>query len=263
MYNLEDPFVSYFIGLLQTDGHHSESSRNRGRVSIEISTKDEDIISKIVPMLKCNFSVKERTRKTNFSDGRDYKSICLNIFDWSFRIWIKKYVPVGKKSSIIEPPSEGFSENDYWRGVIDGDGSLGITARGFPFISLVTDSDKLAQKYISFLKTVTNKDKSVKRNKRDHVYNICLFIEDAQKLVRQLYYDGCLCINRKMEQSKKVLQWTRPEGMVIIESQKDWDENQNSFILSHSISESVEFLNRTKNSVGMRLWRLRSGKNTI
>ena len=257
MYNLEDPFVSYFIGLLQTDGHHGESSRNRGRISLEISSRDEDIIFKIVPMLKYNYSVTERVRKTNFSNNLDYKTICLRICNLEFRTWIKKYVPVGKKSSIIEPPLDKFSENDYWRGVIDGDGSLGITAQGFPFISLVTDSDKMVKSYNDFIKPITNRDKIVKRNKRDNIYNICLFREDSQELTRRLYYDGCLCMNRKMEQAKRVLQWTRPTDIGIRAEWRWWDESQDNFILTHSVDESMEFLNRTDQSINMRLWRLK------
>lgn len=37
----------YMIGMLQGDGHHSEASRNRGRVSLELSSKDNDIIQKL------------------------------------------------------------------------------------------------------------------------------------------------------------------------------------------------------------------------
>lgn len=38
---------SYIYGLLVTDGNLSLSTRNRGRVILEISEKDEDIITYI------------------------------------------------------------------------------------------------------------------------------------------------------------------------------------------------------------------------
>ena len=64
----------------------------------------------------------------------------MRIYNWDFRKWIKKYVPVGKKSYIICPPKEEFSEVDYWRGIIDGDGSLGIAKSlgNAPFLSVIT-----------------------------------------------------------------------------------------------------------------------------
>ena len=38
--------ISYLIGLFQTDGSMSEYTGNKGNFSIELSSKDEDIIYK-------------------------------------------------------------------------------------------------------------------------------------------------------------------------------------------------------------------------
>jgi hypothetical protein len=35
-------------------------------------------------------------------------------------------IPYGKKSETVNPPSNPFSEKDYIRGLIDGDGSIGM-----------------------------------------------------------------------------------------------------------------------------------------
>ena len=42
---------SYIYGLLITDGNLSLSTRNRGRVILEISEKDEDIIDKLLTLI--------------------------------------------------------------------------------------------------------------------------------------------------------------------------------------------------------------------
>ena len=39
-----DAFLSYLYGFLQADGNLYEQSRNRGKLSIEISKRDENII---------------------------------------------------------------------------------------------------------------------------------------------------------------------------------------------------------------------------
>jgi hypothetical protein len=46
-FNEKTPFNSYLIGLLQTDGNVYETTRNRGRITLELSEKDCDIIEKI------------------------------------------------------------------------------------------------------------------------------------------------------------------------------------------------------------------------
>ena len=45
-----------------------------------------------------------------------------------------------------------------------------------------------------------------------------------------------------------------------IESRKKWNKEQDKFILSNSIEESMKILNRTKESIEMRLWRLKNQK---
>lgn len=44
---LSDPWVSYFVGLSQTDGHLRETTRNRGRLSIELGRRDEDVLLRL------------------------------------------------------------------------------------------------------------------------------------------------------------------------------------------------------------------------
>ena len=59
---------SYIYGLLITDGNLSLSIRNRGRVILEISEKDEDIIDKLLTLIP-NSHKRFRTRNTNFKKG--------------------------------------------------------------------------------------------------------------------------------------------------------------------------------------------------
>ena len=214
MFDLMVPEVSYMIGLFQTDGHLTSDSRNRGRLVIELKERDSKVLEKIAELLPCNYGIYRRERKTNFSD-KLYSSVSLKIYDRNFREWVSKYVPIGKKSNIISIPKEGFSEIDYWRGVVDGDGSLGITSKGkgWPFLSLITCREKLASEFCTFIYSFTGKRKTFSRNCRDNVFNICITKEDTQLVVKNLYYKECLCIERKGISSKSVLDWVRPVNM--------------------------------------------------
>jgi hypothetical protein len=119
-------------------------------------------------------------------------------------------LPYGAKSKIVrQPPVNTISIIDYWRGIIDGDGSLGITRNNIPFLSLTTYSDQLAIDYEHFLFSFTGKRKKLKRNRRDNIYNIMISREDAQLIVKTLYYNNCLCINRKKRSAKKIMKWKR------------------------------------------------------
>ena len=43
--------LNYIIGFLQTDGSHSEQTRNRWKIQIELNHKDIDILEKIFPKI--------------------------------------------------------------------------------------------------------------------------------------------------------------------------------------------------------------------
>jgi hypothetical protein len=211
-----DKIFSYFYGVMQTDGSLYETTRNRGKLVLEISERDEDLIYLLDKIIDEKHTISKRERVTNFSNNEKKKYISIGYFDFFFRNKIKSFgFPVGKKSSIIEPPiNEPFSEIDYVRGLIDGDGSLGITSNNIPFLSLVTASDKLKNFYIDFLFKIINKKKNINRNKRDNIYNIMVTKEDAQKVVSVLYYDKCNSMNRKKEKAIQVIDWVRPASMI-------------------------------------------------
>ena len=70
---------------------------------------------------------------------------------------------------------------------MDGDGSLGMTGQGLPFISLVTKSEYLKEGYLDFLESHLGIKKNVSRNKRDGVYNIMSNSKPALVISNYLY----------------------------------------------------------------------------
>lgn len=204
---LEDPNYSYMFGFMQSDGSLYEGTRNRGKLTVELKQTDRHILDEFQSILPYNSSVRERTRKTNFSNSST--SVIWTVCMKEFRDTIKDWgMPVGKKSNLIDLPKQNFITRDYFRGLIDGDGSVGITAKGYPFISFTTDSDNIIAAYIELLQTVINKRRTCNRNSRDNIYNLCVYRKDAQLLADYLYYEGCLCLQRKLDATKKFSSWT-------------------------------------------------------
>lgn len=259
---LENPFYAYLFGFIQADGHLYQNSRNRGRLSIELGKRDEELLKELQKRLPFNSTISYRTRKTNFSD--EYVSVIWRVYDKNFRAFlIKNGIPSGRKSEIISTPVNKYSKADYFRGLIDGDGSLGLTANGFPFLSLITASSEIAKEYLDFLKSITGKEKSSVKNKRDNVFSIAVYKEDAQKIVQNLYYKKCLALPRKIQKSKEVLNWQRPKTMKKIENKKRWTEIEDNFILSNSIKDAMKKLDRSQSSIEMRLWRLKFNLQSV
>lgn len=254
---LENPFYAYLFGFAQTDGHLYETTRNRGRLRIELGKRDEKLLREFQKRLPFKSTISERVRNTNFS--KQYISVNWSVYDKRFRDWLVECgFQSGKKSKIISMPIGKYSKVDYFRGLVDGDGSLGLTAQGFPFLSLVTSSQIIAKEYLIFLQSITGKKKTSKPNERDNVQNIVVYKEDAQKVVNQLYYKNSLALERKFQKAKEVLSWKRPKTMRRVKNRKLWTIDEDKFILSNSIESAMKKLDRSRNSIEMRLWRLKS-----
>lgn len=196
---------SYIYGLLITDGNIYLTTRNRGRVVLEISKRDEDIVDKLIDEIP-NSTKRERTRKTNFSE--EFNSVSFNNHRIEFRTWLFECgYPKEDKTNNASIPSVEFSEIDFWRGVIDGDGSLGITSKNIPFVSLITKSENLKNEYLAFLEKKLGIIKKASRNKRDGVYNICITRDNAIKLSRLLYEDcNGFCLKRKYSKFLEIIE---------------------------------------------------------
>jgi len=259
--NLKTPAHSYFFGFTQADGTLGKikNFRNKGRLQIEVSKEDAHILDsfkKLFPNLYCG--IKIRNRNTNFK--KNHKSFTLTICNMEFRNELNRLgLPYGKKSLIVSPPKTKFCEKDYLRGLIDGDGSVGLTKRGFPFISISVKSEALKDYICKIIEKITGERKRLTRNKRDNVYNIMLNREKAQQFIRYLYYPGCLSLKRKLRNAQKALKWKRPKTLKRI-SKKFWEPWEDKYILTHSIEESCIHLGRTEKSIKMRIWRLNNHK---
>jgi hypothetical protein len=202
---------AYFYGLLLTDGNSYLSTRNRGKITLEVI--DKDIVGKIHE--RYGGSISQRTRDTNFKNN-------FTAFAWrnsqiEFRNELFSYgFPNGNKQYSQSVPNISYNEVGFWRGIVDGNGSLGMTkGRKFPFLSLTTKSELLKNSYLDFLYNNFGIRKHPLRNRRDNIYNICINKEDAQIVSKFLYENSSLFIQRKYNNYLLLLKWVRPKNMPI------------------------------------------------
>ena len=103
--NLENPNYAYLFGFIQSDGHLYNTTRDRGRVSIEVSEKDEEILWVFKSLIPFNSSITKRVRQTNFSSS--LTSVLWRVYDKRFRDQLESWgLPSGSKSAIVKLPSE-------------------------------------------------------------------------------------------------------------------------------------------------------------
>ncbi len=255
--DLETPEHAYFYGFALTDGHLSETTRNRGKFQLEISIRDKNILYQMKDFFNVNTTYRERKKITKFSKNKKYETCILSIYDFNFRHELKSYgFPVGKKSYIASPPNTNFNEIDFVRGLLDGDGSVGFTKQNLPFISFTTKSESLKNYYVDFLYRYLNIKLNPHLNTRDKIYNIMINCYSAQRLYKLLYYPSCICLDRK--KNDNILNWKSKSGRIRLYKRNKWTAEEDNFILTHDIQTSIKELNRTEKSINIRLWRLKN-----
>jgi hypothetical protein len=257
--DLTNPVVAYVVGLLQTDGHHDGDLDGKGKVTIELAARDAAVLTQIRDLLPCYSSVRYRTRTTNFS-RRDYVTATLSFFDQDTRrALVGAGVPIGRKSAIIKPPSVPFSEPDYVRGLLDGDGSVGFTGAGIPFVSIVSASPELAAYLCQVIFEVCGVRRTSKPNARDRVCNLMVANLAAATLAAWAWHSpDVLGIERKRKSALEVGSWRpdpRKAGRYGVEKRR-WTAADDQVLQSRSLADAAEALGRTLASVSVRRWRL-------
>jgi len=261
--DLRRPEHAYFFGLAQTDGSLSAGNGNKGRFTIELSARDAHILHALSDLLNVYSSVRFRERITNFGPHR---SAILTVSNLQFRLELVELgLPAGRKSATVAPPTVPFSARDYLRGVVDGDGSVGFTSTGRPFISLVTASKAIAQFFCDQALTVAGAYRRSEPNTRDGVYNPMVAGDPAATLAAWLYPKGCLALDRKREAAQLVAAWTRPPGMRArpVAGARRWTEQDDADVFIGSVREAAVRLGRSEKSVNIRRWRLRQGRRNL
>jgi hypothetical protein len=262
MFDVTKPEIAYLIGLLQTDGSHYGDLDGKGKVTLEISARDEAVLPRLAALLPCYSSIRHRTRDTNFS--KEYRTATLGFFDQATRRALATAgVPPGRKSRIITPPPIPFSKPDYVRGLLDGDGAVGFTGKGEPFVSLVTASEALAAFFCEVIADVCGVTRNARPNRRDGVANILVLNNAAARLAAWAWYSpDAISIDRKLQAAIRVASWApdpAKAGRYDV-ARKRWIPEEDRIVLSHTASEAARILGRTPQSVNVRRWRLRNGE---
>ncbi|MEW2315848.1 LAGLIDADG family homing endonuclease [Streptomyces bauhiniae] len=258
--DLAVPEYAYMFGFLQADGHLAKGPGQKGALSVELGLRDAAILRPFAELTPYRSRITERTRSTNFA--ATHTSVTWTLYALEARTKLNALgLPYGRKSGTIAPPRVEFSGHDYVRGLIDGDGSVGFTGKGRPFLGLTTASTAIAAYVCDYGAETTGVERTVRRNARDGMYNIVWTNEAAQRLAAALYYPDCLALDRKRTAARSVAVWVRPEGMRAAYTPRRWSPDEDRVLLGiNSPTAAAEALGRTTQSCNLRLWRLRTGQ---
>jgi hypothetical protein len=86
--------------------------------------------------------------------------------------------------------------------------------------------------------------------------NVVIARDPAVEFARWLYEDACIAMERKREAALAVAGWKRTAGMRARSSHRRWTPDEDAIVLRMSVKDAARALERTKQSVNTRRWRL-------
>lgn len=190
---------AYWLGFLAADGWIS----TKKQIGVSLHISDKAHIVKFCAAVFPGAEVKVR-RNTEayvlFKSAHMVESL-------------QKYGFTTQKSEEFTPVVPKGYEKDFWRGMIDGDGSLCATKNGYWSLSLI-GTKQTATTFKKFCVANGVKTGDFHKNKECHVYTV--WGVNAKKIMATLYEGATIALDRKKEIAKKKMLTSSQEGCLDI-----------------------------------------------
>ncbi len=203
-----NPESEYWLGFLITDGCLSISRNKSPILSLHLQHKDIGQIKSFRKFLGSNHPITDKTPdnkcKKSYHSGR-YARVTFRC-GWTIANNLIRHGVTSNKTFTAVAMGKLPKSIHFWRGAIDGDGSIFITKKNknqneIPVISFCSSSREFAKQFIAFVrKQIPNFCGTLKQDQREdfHSFSVGLSGANAIKLIRILYADG-FALERKKE----------------------------------------------------------------
>ena len=118
------PDSAYILGLLLTDGNMTKNTgdKTRNEIRLTLHSDDKYMLETISGLIKNDTTVFKKTDSNCYNLVINQKDIYQDLLNWGL---------YPNKSSTITPHKDLLNSRDFWRGCVDGDGSLGVYNNSF------------------------------------------------------------------------------------------------------------------------------------
>lgn len=119
-FDLISPESAYWVGFLMADGCILKSSGKNAKLKVALQTKDKVHLTKMLKFLESDSPIFSYTEN----------SVECYVFSERLCNRLAELGVVPRKSLIAEAMPELVLDKDFWRGIIDGDGHIGLQSNG-------------------------------------------------------------------------------------------------------------------------------------
>lgn len=194
---------AYIIGIIATNGNLSSDLRH-----LIITSKDYEMVRNCKKYLEITNKISKNSR----GGTKDKKYYMLQFEDKNFFEFLLKLGLTPRKSktmSELQIPKKYF--DDFFRGCIDGDGSISISKH--PESIHPQYKIRLCSASSDFLKWILKSCKisfsvlggSISKTNKTSIYTLTFGKSDTIKILKMIYLKNVLCLSRKKKIALKML----------------------------------------------------------
>lgn len=197
--------AAYWAGMLITDGCITNSKRRQPALCLELQSNDRAHLSKFLTFLGSNQPVRDYTRNKR---GKQLFSSVMSIHSRILAQKLTEYGIVPRKTFKAYAVSVLETNVHFWRGCIDGDGSLHIKSSSknsqcVPVIYLC-GTKQLVTQFLSFISQQISTTVSITTDK--NIWRITFTGKVAEKVISLLYTAAPISLDRKQHRANRILE---------------------------------------------------------
>jgi len=203
----------YWVGFLMADGCLTLAKRTRksGKtvfykmIALNLSVKDVTHIRRFREFLKSKHKITVYTYNTNFGRTTQARFAFISPSIWHRLLNLGVKPRKSKGCSIDDSLAV---DRDFWRGIIDGNGSVYISRSGktkVPFIQLCACS-KLAEQFKNYVKKLTGCTYAISKTSSQFCFTVKCNGWNAYCVIKTLYKDANVALKRKQKTANQIME---------------------------------------------------------
>lgn len=197
---------AYLIGFIMADGSVLEAKNGVKKLSITLKQSDKHFLNTIKKLMCSDYAISDG--EIHRPEGC-YKTSTFCVRSEQIVNDLAQYGVVPRKSLIAEAGGGIELNPHFWRGVIDGDGSIFVNkGNNQATISLVGGSLKLMTQWQMFIKQLlpNNHAAILYRGKERNCYTFAVVGNNqAPQLIKHLYENCSIALPRKYQKAMRII----------------------------------------------------------
>lgn len=196
--NLEDEQVLYWIGLIYTDGHVNVEGKDNS-IEVSLHYQDRELLEKLKLFLNTSAPI-TKVKNSNCYRLRFFSERIVNI--------LKDLGFTNNKSKTLVPHEKLKHSRHFWRGCVDGDGSLFKTGKyEYPTVSLAGTYDTCYWFGEFVRENGIEHERIVKKQKNKDIHSITFSWKKAFQITNLLYKNSKVYMERKYQKYQDFIKY--------------------------------------------------------